>query len=282
MASRGERRQRREIERRLRELDRLDRLEKKSERNRSRTTDPRGRLAILVTIAASALALVAVPGIAPVWLRHAVGLGPHRVAGPVVSDGTGSYAFLAHQDADPGTPVTWDPCRPIHYVVNLTGAPPGAAGLVEQAVARAEEASGLRFEYDGETDARPRWDSPTLPILGARKPVLISWATADEVHQLAGIVAGIGGSVPVRTPAGRLRFATGGVTLDADAFADIADRPDGEAEERAIILHELGHLLGLAHVSDPAELMNAHNVGLLDFGQGDLAGLAELGRGPCS
>ena len=38
-------------------------------------------------------------------------------------------------------------------------------------------------------------------------------------------------------------------------------QPSGRAFERAIVLHELGHLVGLAHVSDQSELMNADNVG---------------------
>lgn len=38
------------------------------------------------------------------------------------------------------------------------------------------------------------------------------------------------------------------------------------------VLCELGHLLGLDHVPDSAELMNGHNLGLLDYGPGDRAG----------
>lgn len=280
LASRHQRRQRRQIERRLRELDRLDQRSRTGRIGRSTTGDWRGRFAILVTILLSILIVFTVPGLAPVWLRQAVGLGPDRLSDPVVTSTSGSYAFIAHQ-VDAKTPVTWDPCRPIHYVVNTKGAPPGTGELLEQAVVRIQNASGLQFEYDGETGARPKWDSPVLPILGVRRPVLISWATSNEVRQLAGDVAGIGGAVPVRTSNGPLRFATGGVTLDEDAFAELATRPGGRAEERAIILHELGHLLGLAHVSDPVELMNGDNVGRLDFGPGDLAGLARLGLGPC-
>lgn len=48
------------------------------------------------------------------------------------------------------------------------------------------------------------------------------------------------------------------------------------------VLCELGHLLGLDHVPDSAELMNGHNLGLLDYGPGDRAGLAKIGNGRCA
>lgn len=78
-----------------------------------------------------------------------------------------------------------------------------------------------------------------------------------------------------------LWFVTGGVTLDADAFDRIAEERDGGEQARAILLHELGHLVGLDHVDSPAELMYADNVGQAGFGQGDLNGLAQLGKGRC-
>jgi len=277
VTSREEDRRRREIDRLLRDLERQERRRRSSASSR----DWRGLIALAITFVLLAVVVYAVPGLAPVWLREAVGLGPHRLADAVAAPATGRYVFTHHQDGDPADPVAWDPCRSIHYVINPAGGPPGATGLVEQAVARVEQASGLVFEYGGETDERPHWDSPVLPVLGTRRPVLVSWARPDEVPQLSGEVAGIGGSVPVGAGDGRLRYATGGITLDAASFAALATQPDGVREERAIVLHELGHVLGLAHVADPGELMNAANLGLLDFGPGDLAGLARLGAGRC-
>jgi hypothetical protein len=282
VASREERRQRREIERLVRELDLHDARRRREASRPHRGRDWRGVFALGVTVALLVALVFAVPGLAPVWLREAVGRGPHRLAAPVTASSTGSFAFIGHQEGDPKDPVAWDPCRPIHYVINPAGGPPGAAGIVEQAVSRVEQVTGLVFRYGGETGERPHWNSPLLPIIASRKPVLISWASQDEVPQLAGDVAGIGGSVPVGTRGGWLRYATGGITLDTVSFTALAARPDGQREERAIVLHELGHVLGLAHVTDPAELMNGDNLGLLDFGPGDLAGLARLGSGRCS
>ncbi|MET3351312.1 UNVERIFIED_ORG: putative Zn-dependent protease [Arthrobacter sp. UYEF1] len=49
---------------------------------------------------------------------------------------------------------------------------------------------------------------------------------------------------------------------------------------RAILMQELGHVLGLDHVDDPTQLMYG-NSGQFDFGDGDRAGLALLGTGEC-
>jgi hypothetical protein len=80
---------------------------------------------------------------------------------------------------------------------------------------------------------------------------------------------------------GRTRFVTGTVTLDVDAFDVIPHQLRGEAAAQAIVDHEFGHLVGLDHVDDPGELMNADNLGRTTWGPGDLAGLSRLGRGRC-
>jgi hypothetical protein len=233
------------------------------------------------TLASILLLFLVVPDVASVSIGNALGLGPHRLGHRPAVDTSGAHKFLAKQTGTGSQPVTWDPCKPIHYEVNIAGGPPDAMALVAGAISDVSETAGLRFEYDGQTDARPRWKSSDLPFLAAHRPVLVSWATESEVSQLAGRVAGIGGSLPQPARDGRLRYVTGGVTLDSASFAAMERRNEGRALERAIILHELGHLVGLAHVSDQTELMNADNVGQLDYGPGDREGLAKLGAGPC-
>ena len=51
---------------------------------------------------------------------------------------------------------------------------------------------------------------------------------------------------------------------------------------RAVVLHEFGHLLGLAHVTDPSEVMypEAH-LSVTDYSAGDLRGLHAVSTGPC-
>ena len=44
--------------------------------------------------------------------------------------------------------------------------------------------------------------------------------------------------------------------------------------------HEFGHVVGLDHVDDPAELIQ-YNMGVTAYGPGDLEGMARLGSIPC-
>ena len=71
------------------------------------------------------------------------------------------------------------------------------------------------------------------------------------------------------------------VALDTPQLTEIMASPNGADHARAIIVHELGHLVGLAHVDDPNELMYADNLGRLDLGPGDRRGLVALGSGRC-
>ncbi len=238
--------------------------------------------AVIVVLAGT---LAFAPSLVPRPLREAVGLAPSREL-PVQQAGTrGAYAFSAHQQGDPDAPVGYDPCKPVRVKVNPLYAPEGYQDLVEEALDRVGAAAGLRLEYDGTTTERPQWETRYVPVfLGAprSRAGLIAWADADEVPELAGRVAGVGGSVAVEDQFGTTRFITGGVTLDRVLFAELMASDSGRSEARAILLHELAHLLGLAHVGDRDELMNAENFGLLDFGPGDLAGLAKVGAGSCA
>lgn len=218
-------------------------------------------------------------------LRRVLGIGEDRLAEPADVASGGTYAFLQTQPGDDAAPVTWSPCRPIEFEVNPDGSPESddeTVTMVREAVAEVGDIAGLQFDYVGVTDRRPGWEDRFIPA-GRREPVLIAWADEDEVPLLEGRVAGIGGSVAVEKGGPRhLRYVTGQVTLDIDAYDDLTQLPDsGRAEQRAILLHELGHVVGLDHVDSEAELMYADNVGQTDFGPGDLNGLVQLGQGEC-
>ncbi|MEJ7832014.1 MAG: matrixin family metalloprotease [Nocardioides sp.] len=197
--------------------------------------------------------------------------------GGLGGDGDKNYAFFQTQ---PGTrtPVAWNPCEPIHYLVNPENAPDEWEALVEDSVAEVSEASGLEFEYDGETADRDFSDRGGR--LGDPEPVLIGWADAEEVPDLTGDVAGVAGPVSV-TSNGRGRYVTGMVVLDAQAYERMSEGRDGDRTKSAILMHELGHLVGLDHVDDRSELMFANNTGQTEFGPGDLAGLEKLGDVGC-
>ena len=215
------------------------------------------------------------------------GVHERRGEGPSTTlPGSDAYRFVAHQPGRPDDPVTYDPCSTIHLVVNDTLAPAGSDRILAEAGAAVGSATGLRLVVDGRTDEAPTRDRPLRdPVRYGRgwSPVLVAWTTPEQVPDLKGRPVGLGGSARVVDEmSGRSTYVTGTVALDTPVLTTILSRPDGEAEVRAIVMHELGHVVGLAHVNDPRELMNADNVGQKAFGPGDLTGLAALGRGRCA
>ena len=198
----------------------------------------------------------------------------------------GPYSFLQTQD-DGVTPVTYSPCRPIHYVVRPDGAPAGGDALVATAISRISEASGLQFVADGATEEAPSTtDRPTYQpdLYGNRwAPVLVAWSTPTEAPELAGDVAGSAGSASVKS-GDTAFYVTGQVVLDGPSIAELmGDGPNGLAVAQGVVTHEMGHLVGLGHVDDPHELMNPTAALTQTYlAQGDLAGLARVGSGPCA
>lgn len=238
----------------------------------------RSGVALLACVLVLGGLVLAGPGDELAALRRVLGFGSERLRDPADIEPGGTYAFLQHQKGDPDDPVAWEPCREIHYQINPTGAPgdnDDAVDDVQDAIAEVSSVTGLVFAYDGTTDRRPEWKRQFVPM-GGREPVLISWADEDEVEQLAGDVAGIGGAVAQEVEGGWRRYVTGGVTLDKE---DLEDADDDE--RHAVLLHELGHLVGLGHVDSTRELMYPDNLGRREFAQGDLNGLVRLGKGRC-
>ncbi len=225
-----------------------------------------------------------VAGLAIAVLTVVVGLGPSGVVSVVrgfASDDNPGYKFLLTQPRS-DDPVTYDPCKVIEVAVNPEGAPESYDVLVATAIEHVAGPTGLRFELIEETDERP---GPHRAPADLRKhgdgppPVLVSWSDPDETPELAGRVAGVGGSIAVTKGVARLVYVTGSVTLDRELFEDLESGPDGLADAQAIIDHEFGHLVGLDHVRDRDQLMHATNNGQREWGVGDLAGLARLGGG---
>ncbi len=184
-----------------------------------------------------------------------------RLAVPAIF-GDGEFTF-SNTAAD-GEPVTFSSCRPVRVVINDALRPGGAEGLVEQAVLEASKASGLALTIVGTSDERP---DPNRALEQGHygpgwAPVLISWTTPEVIAELEGHTLARGGPRGVVEPStGRSHYVTGQVYLDTPDLENLL-RHGRTSQVRATVMHELGHVLGLAHVDSPYELMSEHNYGL--------------------
>ncbi len=203
---------------------------------------------------------------------------------PAQASSSREFAFMATISGS-DRPVSWDPCRPIHLVVNGAVAPTGADQLLLEAAAQVSSATGLRFIIDGSTNEAPSTTRGPLDkkLYGDRwSPVLVAWTDPSVIPELAGRTAGLAGpdGAPYSAP-DEQHWVSGEVNLDGPDIANILRRQGGWPLARAIVMHELGHLVGLAHAPEPTELMAPVNAGRTNFGPGDLEGLRQLGLGSC-
>lgn len=210
-----------------------------------------------------------------------VGSADYRVLAPIPQGS--SDAFGLQHPAVPGQQVVgFDPCRTIPYVIQTQGAPEGAAEMIRRAAERVSAASGLAFEYAGETDETPAAESrsPYQPErYGDRwAPVLIAW----DANLLPEGESGDTESVAMQAGESPFAYVSGQVVLDGALLGDWEAEEGGDQFVDAVVMAQLARLVGLAEVDAPGQLLSAGFGGeRLDFGEGDLAGLALVGSGQC-
>ena len=207
-----------------------------------------------------------------------------------VPESSDSYAFLRTGTDQPF--ISYDPCRPIHYVVRPSNAPDGGDQMITEAVAAVSRATGFVFINDGLTNEAPSTERPAYQPerYGNRwAPVLFAWERQSEQPQFTETLApgstttlGLGGSTAITVDDQHSTYVTGQVRLNAAALGTMSERPDGYETVTAVVKHELAHVVGLDHVPDPTQLMaSSMSERIHDFAAGDLTGLAMLGNGRC-
>ena len=205
---------------------------------------------------------------------------------PVPKATSASYAFLDTQETAKGrtVPVAWSPCRPIHVVVDASGAPKEFVPDVVASLGAVSLATGLVFAIDGLTTEPATTDRTSFQPTryGDRwAPVLIRFADADAVPELEGDVVGLSTTQSVEDRrSGLMFYVSATVYLDTTMLKE----PDyrGVPVYVPVLRHELGHVVGLDHIGDPDQMMHPSSSDVLTFAEGDLAGLAQLGEGACA
>ena len=171
-----------------------------------------------------------------------------------------------------------DPCRVVGYRVDLALAPAGALADVKSAIARVHQASGITFRYLGSTKATP----PSLTAWPADTTLVVGWARpAQTTWNMTGTTLGFGGPVrwisaddaagPVR------RVAQAGVLLDSTEA--VGKGFAGTNRRGRLLMHEIGHAVGLGHVAATNQRMNhiISRTSTSNWGAGDLRGMSRLG-----
>jgi hypothetical protein len=200
----------------------------------------------------------------------------------------GEHAFILR--GRDGSPIRWDPCGPIRYVVNDRYATAGALDDVREAVRRVSEATGVRFAYEGTSDRTPDQtiDVQFQTFTGGQKaylPLLIAWVPHRVFRLDVDAEDAVAFGLPFRGDGVNADTYMSGV-IAVDAGDDAPPGFDERYSRGVILMHELGHIMGLGHVDSPHEIMWSPEVDpdvmpdlfQTEWGPGDLVGLAALGR----
>jgi len=163
---------------------------------------------------------------------------------------TGPHAFLF--PIANGGYARWNPCSTIHYVVNDDLVDAAHRTVLDAAIAEIKAQTGLDFVYGGETTTTGQ-----VPPTG--QEVILSFANGP-----------LNGSATTLGFGGGYYYSTGRIF---NGFIIIRSDIAATTTLRAVILHELGHMVGLNHVNDPTQLMNPYITSLSEYQNGDREGL---------
>lgn len=172
----------------------------------------------------------------------------------------------------------WNPCATIPVYLHRGDAPASVGRMVRQALDQARAATGLTFSLEGSTRTVPfsrSWNR-RVPTDG----LYVGFSTKRDVPALKGAVAGLGGpGILERNSAGQGVIASGGAVIDTDEWGRLRPGFIRGLSRGSLLLHELGHAIGLEHASAKGEVMfpylNRRSPGT--YAPGDLAGLERLG-----
>jgi hypothetical protein len=211
-----------------------------------------------------------------------------------------SYSVTRTTDPSSGhaTVVRWAPCvtsatgTRTHYITYRVnpGGHPSRVRLVRAALAKLTTASGLRFRYLGRTTYVPHnavlhYPTGDQVVFDAAQErartgaeMVVAWAPQRATNLLTSAEAGVGTVSWSGSYGSQLRIVQAAVVMKTGVRLRRWFAPGESAG--ALLLHELGHAVGLNHVGVRSQIMYPV-IGPWSrayYHSGDLAGLRLVGR----
>ena len=171
-------------------------------------------------------------------------------------------------------PDRWADCAPIPYFINFAGAPAGWAKTVANALQQASQATGYTFTYAGTTTSRLSARSASAsPAVQVHDAISFIWSDSRHAAYLPSM-----GAVTLMSASGNV-IRQAAVVLNTSLLRDHRSWVVPQ-----VLLHEVGHAMGLTHVNDNRQIMNpVQSYPIHGYQAGDLVGLRTVGvaAGPC-
>ncbi len=187
-----------------------------------------------------------------------------------------------------GQVLRWNPCQAeVTYKANVKTmggkkAQRKAVAEIRTAFKQLGEATGITFSYTGRTKAMPKGSS-WFRKQGPTSEIVVAYAKRGggryATDLLPGSALGIGGTVYKTWGSGNAVIGRGYAIFDANRAKRLSSGFGSGLSRGNLILHELGHVMGLDHTSSKEQLMypTLTSATPKGFARGDRAGLARIG-----
>ena len=163
----------------------------------------------------------------------------------------------------------WPACATVEYSIDLRNAPRNAVAVVARDTRIVQRATGLKFRRIA---AGAPVNFRTYDATGQVATVIFAWVGASKLLGQMNVNAV---TVPIVDPT-RTRYVSGVVLFNNDMNSAFQTDP---TFANNLVLHELGHVLGLADVDNATEIMNYYlqpDTSVGSYASGDKAGLRKL------
>lgn len=201
-----------------------------------------------------------------------------------ISSAAGSYKVTE----GPYGIVRWNPCQTVTYKYNVSALDKSlrkkAAKYTKKAFKQLGSATGISFVNEGATQTLPdgaNW----WRVQSVEEEIVVAWVKKSGKYSsdlISGGAYGVGGMVykTWESDGGHSVAGRGYVLVDTKSYTKLTNGFKSGASQGNLLLHELGHTMGLEHVSSKKELMydTLTSKSPKGYASGDRAGLAMLGR----